>query len=278
MRIDAHQHFWLFNENKDSWITPTMHKIKRNFLPNDISQTLKEQNFDGVIAVQADQSTRETDFLLELSSVYALIKGIVGWVDLRSPVVDEHLENYAKFPVIKGFRHIVEAESNADFLHTDEFLRGISQLTKRNFTYDLLINSNQFESAIKCVSFNTKQKFVLDHMAKPQIGGLKEQEEQWKKFIEELAAFPNVYCKISGLTTLSDWGEWKATDFRSYILHVIRCFGINRIIFGSDWPVCLLAGSFTDSEKIIQDNFLNLTENELKGFWGKNAKSFYNLS
>lgn len=277
MRIDAHQHFWIFNEDKDSWITPAMHKIKRNFLPNDISQTLKSQNFDGVIAVQADQSTRETDFLLELSSVYALIKGIVGWVDLRSPVIEEHLENYAKFPKIKGFRHIVEAESNADFLHTDEFLRGISYLTKWEFTYDLLINSSQFDSAIKCVSFNTKQKFVLDHMAKPQIGEPKE-EAKWKTFIEELAAFPNVYCKISGLTTLSDWDEWKVADFRSYILHIIRCFGINRIIFGSDWPVCLLAGSFMDSEKMIQDNSLNLTEDELKGFWGDNATSFYKLS
>lgn len=277
MRIDAHQHFWIFNDQKDAWITNEMQKIKRNFLPNDISQILKTHDFDGVIAVQASQSMEETKFLLELSSVYALIKGIVGWVDLRSPSIDELLENFAKFPKIKGFRHIVEAESNPDFLHTDEFLRGISHLTKWNFTYDLLINSNQYTSTLKCIEFNPDQNFVLDHMAKPQIGELKS-EIKWKDFIADLAVFPNVYCKISGLLTFGSWSNWKSQDFSSYVLHVIQCFGPIRIIFGSDWPVCLLGGSFSDCESIIKDNLRNYSENELEGFWGDNAKKLYKLS
>ena len=277
MRIDAHQHFWIYKEDKDAWITDKMNKIKRNFLPNDISQHLKDLDFDGVIAIQADQSTKETEFLLELSSVYALIKGIVGWVDLRAPDIDEHLEKYAKFPKIKGFRHIIEAESDPDFLHTDEFFRGISHLSKWNYTYDLLVNSTQYESTLKCISSNSKQSFVLDHMAKPQIAGL-EQELKWKDFIEKLAEFPNVYCKISGLITLGSWVNWKTEDFKSYILFVIQCFGTERIIFGSDWPVCLLAGSFEDSAKVLKENSLNFTEVELNGFWGDNAKKFYKLS
>lgn len=275
MRIDTHQHFWLYHPEKDAWITDEMSAIQRNFLPNDISGTLKELGFDGVVAVQADQSHRETEFLLELAQVYKLIKGIVGWVDLRSERVEEYLENFSKHELIKGFRHVVEGEDDPDFLNRDEFLRGIAALTKYGYTYDLLLRPRHYQSSLACVAVNPNQAFVLDHIAKPPI---KSQEfSDWAKYIEDLAAFPNVHCKISGLGTEADWKNWKLDHFTEYLTHVIRCFGKDRLMFGSDWPVCLLAGSYEDALRIVEHRLGDFSESELKGFWGDNAVKFYSL-
>ncbi|MVZ64542.1 amidohydrolase family protein [Sphingobacterium sp. DK4209] len=276
MRIDAHQHFWLFDPVKDSWITEEMAVISRNFLPNDIGQILKDNNFDGVVAVQADQSHQETDFLVELSGVYKLIKAVVGWVDLRSEAIDEHLAHFKRSPIIKGFRHIVEGEVDPDFLHRDEFLRGIAALTKHQYTYDLLIRPRHYASTLKCVSVNPEQAFMLDHIAKPPI---KTQEfDEWAAFIHDLAQYENVHCKISGLATEADWKHWTLDHFTQYIAHVISCFGKDRVLFGSDWPVCLLAGSYEDSIRIVEDKLNDFTEAELKGFWGDNAVQFYSIT
>ncbi len=275
MRIDTHQHFWFYDSVKDAWITDEMSAIQRNFLPNDISGTLKQLGFDGVVAVQADQTHRETEFLVELSQVYALIKGIVGWVDLRSEKVEEYLQNISKHQVIKGFRHIVEGEDDPDFLHRDEFLRGITALTKFNYTYDLLLRPRHYQSSLKCVEANPNQAFVLDHIAKPPI---KSQEfTEWANYIEQLANYPNVHCKISGLGTEADWKHWKLDHFTEYLDHVIKCFGKERLMFGSDWPVCLLAGSYEDALKIVEHRLGDFNEQELKGFWGDNAVKFYGL-
>jgi len=275
MRIDAHQHFWLYNAVKDAWITDEMHVIQRNFLPNDIGQTLKDNAFDGVVAVQADQSLQETEFLLELAQVYKLIKGIVGWVDLCSPSVEEHLQHFSTSPLIKGFRHIIEAEPDPDFLIRDDFQRGIEALTKYNYTYDLLIKPRHFASTLACVEKNPQQKFMLDHMAKPAIKS--QAFGEWGIFIQELAKFPNVYCKISGLATEADWDNWTLADFEPYIKHVITSFGKDRICFGSDWPVSLLAASYEESITIAKHMLGDFTEEEAKGFWGGVATSFYGL-
>lgn len=275
MRIDSHQHFWLYDPERDSWITDEMSTIKRNFLPNDISQTLKDNRIDGVVAVQASQSNRESYFLAELAQVFKMIKGVVGWVDLHSSQIDEYLEEYQKHEIIKGFRHVIEGEPNGDFLSTDEFLRGIESLTKFDYTYDLLIRPRHYKSTLSCVKSNPNQKFMLDHIAKPPI---KSQEfEDWAIFIEELASNPNVYCKISGLATEADWTNWKLDHFSQYIDHVIKSFGKNRICFGSDWPVCLLAASYEQSIEIVSDKLKDFTETELDQFWGLNAVNFYNL-
>ena len=275
MRIDTHQHFWLYNPVKDAWITDEMSAIQRNFLPNDISWTLKQQGFDGVIAVQADQSPQETQFLLELSQAYAMIKGIVGWVDLRSEHIDEYLNDYFKHAIIKGFRHVIEGEDDPDFLYRDEFLRGIASLTKHDYTYDLLIRPRHYASTLKCVEANPGQAFVLDHIAKPPI---KTQEfSEWAKFIEDLSSYSNVHCKISGLGTEADWKHWKLDHFTEYLDHVTACFGKDRLMFGSDWPVCLLAGSYEDALKIVEHRLGDFNEDELKGFWGNNAVKFYGL-
>lgn len=276
MRIDAHQHFWLFDPVRDRWITEEMAVIRRNFLPNDIGQILKDNNFDGVVAVQADQSHQETDFLVELSGVYKLIKAVVGWVDLRSEAIDEHLAHFKRSPIIKGFRHIVEGEDDPDFLHRDEFLRGIAALTKQQYTYDLLIRPRHYASTLKCVSANPRQAFMLDHIAKPPI---KTQEfDEWATFIDDLAQHKNVHCKISGLATEADWKHWTLDHFTQYIAHVVSCFGKDRVLFGSDWPVCLLAGGYEDSIRIVEDKLKDFTEAELKGVWGDNAVQFYSIT
>lgn len=275
MRIDAHQHFWLYDSQRDAWITEEMSTIRRNFLPNDISHTLKNNHFDGAVAVQADQSHQETRFLVELAQVYKMIKGVVGWVDLRSPQVEQYLADFAQNDIIKGFRHIVEGEQDADFLTTDEFQNGISQLTKYGFTYDLLIHPRHYASTLACVRANPTQKFMLDHMAKPAIRT--QEYADWALFIEELSSYANVYCKVSGLATEADWSNYHVAQFEPYIHHVISCFGKNRICFGSDWPVCLLAASYEQSLQIVAENLHDFTTEELDMFWGINASKFYNL-
>ena len=275
MRIDTHQHFWIYDKDRDSWITEEMSVIQRNFLPNDISQTLKNNNIDGVVAVQASQSHQETYFLTELSQVYKMIKGVVGWVDLRSSQIEAYLEEFRKHDIIKGFRHVIEGEPDGDFLIKDDFLRGIESLTAFDYTYDLLIRPHHYQSTLECVRSNPNQKFMLDHMAKPSI---KTKEfEDWAVFIEALSNFPNVYCKISGLVTEADWKNWELDHFTPYINHVINSFGKDRICFGTDWPVCLIAASYEQCIEIVQAKMKDFTSEELEQFWGLNAVKFYNL-
>lgn len=275
MRIDAHQHFWLYDEDKDAWITDEMRILRRNFLPTDISETLKKNGFDGAVAVQADQSHKETEFLVELSEFFKLIKGIVGWVDLRSEAIEEYLAHFSKYPIIKGFRHIIEAEHEGNFLIRDDFQRGIEALTTYNYTYDLLIRPRHYASTLICVQNNPNQKFMLDHIAKPAI---KTQEfEDWAMFIDQLSKYPNVYCKISGLATEAEWGKWKLDHFTQYIEHVISSFGKDRVCFGSDWPVCLVAASYEESIQIVDQKLGGFTQDEAAGFWGGVATEFYGL-
>lgn len=276
MRIDTHQHFWLFDPVRDAWITDDMDVIRRNFLPNDISQTLKDNRIDGVVAVQADQSHQETHFLVELSEVYKMIKGVVGWVDLRSSHLSEYLDEFKKHNIIKGFRHVIEGEPDGEFLIKDDFLRGIEQLTAFDYTYDLLIRPRHYQSTLECVRNNPNQKFMLDHIAKPPI---KSQEfEEWGVFIENLSTYPNVYCKVSGLATEADWTNWRLDHFSQYLDHVFKCFGKDRICFGSDWPVCLLAASYEENIEIVESKLVYFTEEEKDNFWGLNAVKFYNLN
>lgn len=275
MKIDSHAHFWLYNIQKDAWITDDMKVIQRNFLPNDVSWTLKENGIDGIVAVQADQSLAETQFLVELAQAYKVVKAVVGWVDLRSDDLEDQLQAFSEYPVIKGFRHIVEAEQDADFLTRFEFQRGIEALTSRNYTYDLLVSKYQYNSTLQCVCNNPNQKFMLDHIAKPAIA--KGEFEEWADFIVKLAKFPNVYCKISGLVTEADWKTWAVADFGNYISHAVENFGKKRVCFGSDWPVSLLGATYEQVLEIANIHTSNLTEAEKADFWGLNAVRFYNI-
>ncbi|WP_437917660.1 amidohydrolase family protein [Sphingobacterium sp. LRF_L2] len=275
MRIDAHQHFWIFNAERDSWITDDMAAIQRDFMPTDLGPVLKSNNMDGVVAVQASQSHEETQFLVDLSSMYAMIKGVVGWVDLQSDQVREYLTNFKKYPIIKGFRHVIEGEDDPDFLIRPSFLNGIRALTAFDYTYDLLIRPRHYASTLACVAENSEQRFVLDHMAKPSIRT--KEFDDWAVFIEALSKFPNVYCKVSGLVTEADWASWTLEDFKPYIEHVTACFGKDRVMFGTDWPVCLVAAPYDDVQRIAAHALEGFSEDELRAFWGGNAVRFYNL-
>lgn len=275
MRIDAHQHFWIFDAERDAWITDDMSAIRKNFLPTDLGPVLKSNGIDGVVAVQASQSHEETQFLVDLSTMYAMIKGVVGWVDLQSAEVEKHLTYFKQFPIIKGFRHVIEAEEDPDFLIRPAFLQGIRQLTAFGYTYDLLIRPRHYASTLVCVAQNPGQRFVLDHMAKPAIKA--GEFDAWAAFMEKLASFPNVYCKISGLVTEADWNRWTVSDFKRYITHAVRCFGAERVMFGTDWPVCLVAASYADVMSIAGHGVSGFSQDEQDAFWGGNAVRFYNL-
>lgn len=274
MRIDSHQHFWQFDPIRDAWIDSSMQKIARDFLPKDLKPLLEQNQIDGCVAVQADQSEVETQFLLDLAAQNPFIKGVVGWVDLRTDDLSERLEFFSKNSSFKGVRHILQAEKEGFFLQ-DSFLRGIRQLKDFNLTYDILIFSHQLEEAIVLVEKNPEQPFVLDHLAKPLI---KDQKiEDWASHIKELAKHKNVYCKLSGLVTETDWNHWQAQDFERYLSVALEAFGPDRLMFGSDWPVCLLAGSYQHVIQIIELYIKQLKPIDQNKIMGENARNFYKL-
>jgi L-fuconolactonase len=272
--IDSHQHFWKFNPVRDSWITEKMSTIQRDFLPDDLAPILKENNVDGCVAVQADQSEQETIFLLELAAKNDFIKGVVGWVDLKSEKIKDKLSFYTRFPKLKGFRHIVQAEPDG-FLLQKNFIAGIHSLREYNFTYDILVYARQLDEVILFVQKFPDQKFVLDHIAKPSIK--KKEFEQWAKRISVLADFQNVHCKISGMVTEADWKNWKPIDFKPYLDFVFNAFGAHRLMYGSDWPVCLVAASYKQQIAIVNEYVSKLSVDEKEMVMGGNAIRFYNL-
>lgn len=275
MHIDAHQHFWQYDPFRDQWIDDSMAILKRDFLPADLKPLLGENNFNGCIAVQADQSEAETEFLLQLAKENDFIKGVVGWVDLRSPELGERLRYFSGFPKLKGFRHIVQAEPDGFMLRHD-FKAGIKALAAYGFTYDLLVYPSQLKAAVELVNLFPDQPFVLDHMGKPAIKEKKQRE--WKEHISQLAQAPNVYCKVSGLVTEAAWNQWGERDFRPYLDHVFDVFGTDRLMTGSDWPVCLLSASYQQVMALNNNYLAAFSSEEQEKVLGKNALRFYNIS
>jgi L-fuconolactonase len=274
-RIDSHQHFWKFDPVRDSWINDDMKTIQRDFLPEDLQPLLKQNGFDGCVAVQSDQSEAENHFHFQNAEKFDFIKGIVGWVDLQSPMVEERLQYYTQFKKIKGFRHVLQGEPQRDLMLQPAFMNGISLLEKYNFTYDILIFKDQLQYIPKFVSFFPDQPFVIDHIAKPDIKS--GEVDQWKSDIKQAAQFENVYCKISGMVTEADWKNWKNEDFKPYMDAVVEAFGTSRIMFGSDWPVCLVAASYKNMLSIVEDYFFSFSKDEQEKFFGLNAIRFYSL-
>jgi L-fuconolactonase len=275
-KIDAHQHFWIFDPVKDSWINDDMLVIKRDFLPADLFPVLEQNGIDGCVAVQASQFEQETDFLLNLAAENDFIKGVVGWVDLKADDLEEKLQDYKQNSILKGFRHVLQAEPDKKYMLQPEFKKGIAALQKHGYTYDILIYPEHLPYAAQLAGDFPDQRFVVDHLAKPNI---KDQEiNDWKKDIQALAKHENVHCKISGMLTEADWQSWKTADFIPYLDVVFNAFGINRVMFGSDWPVCLLAGGYKRTTEIMQMYCAQLSQNEQDLFWGENATSFYSLA
>lgn len=272
--IDAHQHFWKYDPIRDTWIDSTMGVLKKDFLPNDLEPVLEKNGVYGCLAVQADQSENETNFLLNIAHRNPFVKGVVGWVDLLSENVTERLAHFSNNPYFKGVRHIVQAEPEG-FMLQSHFQRGIAQLYDHKLVYDILIHSNQLGEANKLVATFDEQHFVLDHLAKPNIKG--GHWDSWSRDITELAKFPNVYCKLSGMVTEAAWNHWSVEDFKPYIETVINVFGTKRIMFGSDWPVCLLSASYEDVLSIMDCYLQQFSEDEKKQVMGENAIKIYNL-
>lgn len=274
MTIDAHQHFWFYNPDRDTWITDEMATIRRDFLPEDLEPVLKANGIDGCVAVQADQSVDETMLLVKLAEAYDIIRGVVGWVDLRADDLYDRLEAFSQFEEIKGFRHIAQAEPD-DFLTRPDVLRGIRQLAAFDFTYDILIYPPQLKAALHLVRNVPDVKFVIDHLAKPRIH--EQRINTWSNFMAEIAKSPNVYCKLSGLVTEADWQQWSKKDFFPYLDVVFEHFGPDRLLFGSDWPVCLVAADYTQVKTIIEDYVASWGDDVRAKVFGQNAVAFYGL-
>jgi len=275
-KIDAHQHFWKFDPVRDAWITNEMSAIQKDFMPKDIFPLLQQYEFAGTVVVQSDQSEEENMFQLKNAAQYDFIKGLVGWVDLQAGNIEDRLAYYAQFSKMKGLRHVLQGETDRALMLKPAFKNGISLLNKYNFTYDILIFPDQLEYAAELVKEFTNQMFVIDHIAKPDIKNKKIKD--WKKDIQNIAEAENVYCKISGMVTEADLKNGKKEDFHPYMDTVVEAFGTNRIMYGSDWPVCLLAAPYGSVLDIVKEYFSSFSKNEQDNFFGKNACTFYNLN
>jgi L-fuconolactonase len=273
--IDAHQHFWLFNPVRDAWIGDDMRIIQRNFLPADLLPVLKANGIDGTIAVQADQSETENEFLLQLAEENEFIKGVVGWVDFCAPDIEERLAFYKGNPKMKGFRHVLQGEKDRAHMLLPGFKNGISKLEKFGFSYDILIYPDQLAYAWALCAAYPNQSFIVDHLAKPKIkaGEL----TGWKKEIEKFASLPNVYCKVSGIITEADWANWTINDINPYLDVVVASFGVQKLLFGSDWPVCLVAGNYARMKNLVEQYFVSFSADEKRLIFGANAEQFYQL-
>jgi L-fuconolactonase len=275
LKIDAHNHFWKFDPERDSWITPAMDVIRRDFLPEEFHETLQHHGFDGCVVVQSDQSEQENDFQLKNAVANPFIKGVVGWVDLQDPLVEHRLEYFQEFAVLKGFRHVLQGEADRSLMLRPAFKNGIRLLRKYGFTYDILIFPDQLKFSEELVSEFPYQKFVIDHIAKPSIKT--KEDGTWHEDIRAIAKHENVYCKISGMVTEADWHHWKKEDFHPYIDTVVEAFGTKRIMYGSDWPVCQVAATYTEMLNIVQEYFAKFSADEQAAFFGGNAGIFYNI-
>ena len=272
--IDTHQHFWSYDPKIHDWINEDMKVIRKDFLPADLAPILKENKVDGCIAVQADQTDTETQILIREANQNSFIKGVVGWVNLKDKEIEEKLEEYSNETNLKGFRHIIQAEPKG-FMLDASFQKGLSALAKYNYTYDLLIYETQLAEANTLIKQLPELPIVIDHIAKPNIK--KGDSDDWKKEIKAIAQYPNLYCKISGMATEAHWDTWTMDTLKPYIDTVVEAFGTERIMFGSDWPVCLVASSYEKWLKGLQNYFNTFSISEQEAFFANNAINFYKL-
>lgn len=274
MIIDSHIHLWKYSKKELPWIDGSMKILQKDYLPNDLEQLFNRNNVNGCIAVQAATEEVETRFLAELANTHSIIKGVVGWTDLRASDVEKKLSELKEYPSIVGLRHIVQSEPD-DFLYNEQFRAGISLLKDVGYTYDILIFPRQLKAAVDFVKAFPDQVFILDHCAKPDV---KHKEmELWKKGITELALYPNVSCKLSGLITEAAWKEWSPSEFYPYLDVVFQSFGTDRLMFGSDWPVVLLSGIYVQWKSLLEKYMEKHLTEEREAVFGLNAQRVYGL-
>ena len=276
MHIDAHQHFWIYHRNEYEWIDDSMAALRRDFLPHDLKPELDGAGFLGSVAVQARQTLEETRWLLELAEGSPSVLGVVGWVDLRSPEVGAQLKRFAANPKLVGVRHIVQSEPDDRFLLQTDFLRGISLLEDFDLAYDILIYTKHLPVAAEFVERFPRQRFVLDHLAKPPIKSGK--VDSWAEGIRRLAKLPNVFCKLSGLVTEADWRSWTPEQITPYLDVAFEAFGADRLMIGSDWPVCLAAASYARAMQVVKNYLDGQTPECRESVLGGNARRFWRLT
>jgi len=275
MRIDAHQHFWRYRPETHGWISNAMAVLKQDFLPPDLEPLLSAQGFDGCVAVQAAQALDETRFLLGLADAHPFVRAVVGWVDLLSPDLEAQLETFGAHPRFRGIRHIAQDEPDDRWLARPDVVRGVGALRRLGLTYDILVYARQLPAALALAQALPEQPFVVDHIAKPEIraGRL----DPWRADVRRLAALPHVLCKLSGLVTEAAWDRWTPADLRPYLEVVLEAFGPGRLMIGSDWPVCLLAGDYATVTGAVRDFIGSLSESEQAAVLGGNAARFYGI-
>jgi L-fuconolactonase len=275
LKIDSHQHFWKYDPIRDSWIDESMSVIQKDFFPEDLEPILKANGIDGCVVVQSDQSEVENHFQIANADKHDFVKGIVGWIGLSAANVEERLAYFSQFKKLKGFRHVLQGEPQRDFMLKPDFLNGISLLNKYNFTYDILVFPDQLKFVKQFVARFPEHRFVIDHIAKPYIkdGILK----GWQEDMKAIAEHKNVFCKISGMVTEAKWDSWTKADFDPYMEVVVNAFGTDRVMFGSDWPVCLVAAKYSEVLDIVKDHFSGYSETEREKVFGGNAIEFYSL-
>jgi L-fuconolactonase len=274
MRIDSHQHFWKYDPAEYAWIDDSMPSLRRDFLPVDLKREMDATGFDGCIAVQARQTVDETRWLLGLADAHPFILGVVGWVDLQSPAVEQQLRQLAHSKLV-GVRHIVQSEPD-DFLSRPAFRHGLGKLEQFGLAYDILVYPRQLPEAVRLVADFPAQRFVLDHLAKPAIG--KGAIDQWALDLKNLATYSNVCCKLSGLVTEADWQSWTADDLRPCLEIAFECFGADRLMIGSDWPVCTLAADYQRTMSVVLDFVARRSTADRDGVLGGTAMKLWNLS
>ncbi len=271
-RIDAHHHLWRYRKEEYGWIGPGMEALARDFLPNDLEKELKASGIDGCVAVQAQQTIEETERLLSFADECEAIRGVVGWAPIASVEFAGVLEKWAARKKLKGLRHIIQDEADDDFINRRDFNEGIARISSTGLVYDILIYERHLTAAIDFVDRHPRQVFVLDHMAKPRI---KERVlEPWRSRIVDLAKRDNVYCKISGMVTEADW---TTAGLQPYLDAVLEAFGASRLMFGSDWPVCLLASSYRRWFEAVTEFIASLSKSEKDLILGDVAKKVYSL-
>ena len=273
--IDSHQHFWNYNASRDVWITEDMGRIRKNFHPNDSLELFAQNQIDGCIAVQADSSEDETFFLISLAEQSEFIKGVVGWVDLQSKNIESQLTYFSQFEKIVGFRHVVQSETDPNFLARPDFLKGVQLLDTFDFAYDLLIYPNQINAGIEFCKKNANQRIVLDHLAKPPIKS--GDSTEWKRDIGKFKELENVSAKISGLITEAEWFNYNEKDILNIIEIALEVFGTDRLMFGTDYPVVLVADELSNWVNTFKKSVAQLTSTEIKKITIDNCLQFYKI-
>lgn len=274
MKIDAHHHFWKYDPVEFDWIDESMSVIRRSFLADDLKSEIDQTGIDGAISVQARQSLEETDFLLKMAADNDWIKGVVGWLPLAESGIDEILDRYASETKLKALRHVVQGLP-AGFFDADDFNRGVRHLTDRGLVYDILVFENQLEETIRFVDRHPNQLFVLDHIAKPRIKD--NQFQPWQDNIRALAKRENVTCKLSGMVTEADFSNWTEAQMLPYLETSLEAFGPERLMFGSDWPVCLVATRYQQWVDLIQRFIDPLSAQEQASIMGGTAIASYQI-